>query len=1568
MGAAFVTMSGNFMRVSRGNSGVEVRGDSAHTIIDRALMDLVRGSKSATSALNNPDPTIGDQSILADEYGEGLTADVATSGTDPTGQLIKLTLTNSSKPLVDIAGAYGGQVLTFISNSTVPPAAAVANVKGVSCRIFHYDTFDRSGPSPTPLVNPEFYVVPEWTNGQNPFSAPGNLVGAKVLINGRAFAGTAIVDPTTEPFDAIDKSNTFLAAVDFANGGQIYPSFYHLLASGYGNRPTQLPPLPLPVPLVPDVFDIDNDGDGKTDSIWVDPGYPVQTDKSGRQYKALVAYMVLDLDGRYNLNVHGGGDDARGRLVADRPLLDPPAIVPQGQGYGPPDVSLGRLFPPPLGFPATPTNFNQEYFNILGDPASQYFGRFGDDRDNVGTPTGLYAPGRSQFQDVWSQYKLTGYPIPGIGNMFGSRMDVFAKYGWGFSNQVAFIDPVTLPIGPGGVLPVGGDLPFGMPQVDATPPADDLIDNPFETDFSSYPSSGPSENPLVAGGSNRPDHLFSLKELERVYRAFDMDSKFLANRLLSLAPSLDASLPGNDPTRRLKVATESWEVPVPPANSAAELGTIMQTLAPTQLAQVSSMLAPDIVQGLKMDINRVFGDGIDDDGNGTVDYLANGTGEANLITYPDGSMLNLDISRNGALADNPLLAREDFAKQMYVLAMLRLGDAGDFDADGTPIYSVSDPTMTLQPNDLQDRFALAQYCINVVDFRDPDAIMSPFEFDNNPFNGWICDGNLLTDEATDGIDNDGDALIDAGDPKELERSVVWGCERPELLITETMAAHDRRTEDTAEGGTLAGGDINHFDSRLVPVASAFVELYAPWVSGTDVTYPAELYNANQVDLGRATTNGSPVWRIQIVRDENYEHYDGLTKPVGDPLDSRAIDPDGGLVPVADAYRYLYFVPPTAAITTYFGGEAFYPTVGFNLQLPVGEHAVVGSAGNLPVVGGKYVSTFGRRLTAIEGDPVSFDFANTRSISLVPSPAIPTDPKVEAIDFDALGVRVNRNRPSALSDPNVISIPIENPRSFNVSDPRDGYFVDALGFPIPALPIDDGLQYSSTRDVPIDYERRLSDVEFQAIRDDRTTPTYRVIYLQRLANPLADWDPVLNPYRTVDSSSVNLTAYNGVTSTIDTSLTGPTQPIEDALDQKRDFAAMERGKFEKYPTPRDLNPALTPDDHRLLWPEERRLVRQLPGPLFPTGYDDIGYLFPTGRLTTDLAGLDQHYFSSTMFESLGTYSEAYFDAGLDNTKPFTWLTWNNRPYVSQYELMLVPSKSSSQLLKSFSAKAANNPYDLFGPGFGHLPNFFLDEWVDTGMPPLPSVKNKFHKLLDFVEVPSRYVGTERYFDSDPATPLPIFGLAPPFNNISRFRTPGKVNINTIFDSDLWKDVLRDFYAAEFDNKAMNVVPPLVDAYDWMDKTRRPGGPGTQFTQPFRDYSFTGGSNNGLLRKGPGTEPDAMLAYSAAYFGVSGQQAHNNSDRNPYFRYDAIQRMGNLVTTRSSVFAIWITVGYFEVDPATGDLMANAQELGADSGQITRHRGFFIFDRSIPVAFEKGVDHNIERGILVQSYIE
>ncbi len=40
---------------------------------------------------------------------------------------------------------------------------------------------------------------------------------------------------------------------------------------------------------------------------------------------------------------------------------------------------------------------------------------------------------------------------------------------------------------------------------------------------------------------------------------------------------------------------------------------------------------------------------------------------------------------------------------------------------------------------------------------------------------------------------------------------------------------------------------------------------------------------------------------------------------------------------------------------------------------------------------------------------------------------------------------------------------------------------------------------------------------------------------------------------------------------------------------------------------------------------------------------------------------------------------------------------------------------------------------------------------------------------------------------------------------------------------------------------------------------------------------------------------------------------NRKRNAYSRYQAYQKLANLVTTHSNVYAVWLTVGYFELEP-------------------------------------------------------
>ena len=161
---------------------------------------------------------------------------------------------------------------------------------------------------------------------------------------------------------------------------------------------------------------------------------------------------------------------------------------------------------------------------------------------------------------------------------------------------------------------------------------------------------------------------------------------------------------------------------------------------------------------------------------------------------------------------------------------------------------------------------------------DTDSTMTVFEYDINPFNdpripGNVVDGNPFSDLAAN------------GDP-EIDRGIVIGLERPELLITETLAVHDRQLSDVntdPSGDTTAGGD-DDWDSPRVPNSAAYIELYHPWrqpfgAADSFQTLPRELTtnpsaNPTGVDLNKLAPPvnsgdaGTPVWRIVAHRGEN----------------------------------------------------------------------------------------------------------------------------------------------------------------------------------------------------------------------------------------------------------------------------------------------------------------------------------------------------------------------------------------------------------------------------------------------------------------------------------------------------------------------------------------------------------------------------------------------------------------------------------------------------------------------------------------------------------------------------
>ena len=116
-------------------------------------------------------------------------------------------------------------------------------------------------------------------------------------------------------------------------------------------------------------WDVDNDGDGIPDSIWVDIGLPLRSLSNGRKIKPLVALHCIDLDGRLNLNTAGSNEQLLDRftnlstsneLIADYFTRDGLVYAQnlaqgagattasidllRGQGCGPAEINLYQTF------------------------------------------------------------------------------------------------------------------------------------------------------------------------------------------------------------------------------------------------------------------------------------------------------------------------------------------------------------------------------------------------------------------------------------------------------------------------------------------------------------------------------------------------------------------------------------------------------------------------------------------------------------------------------------------------------------------------------------------------------------------------------------------------------------------------------------------------------------------------------------------------------------------------------------------------------------------------------------------------------------------------------------------------------------------------------------------------------------------------------------------------------------------------------------------------------------------------------------------------------------------------
>jgi hypothetical protein len=321
------------------------------------------------------------------------------------------------------------------------------------------------------------------------------------------------------------------------------------------------------------------------------------------------------------------------------------------------------------------------------------------------------------------------------------------NYDWR-SNRGSFNSPPDLH---GRMKTVTGTTPQGIaPTVYYAKPewGSETTDDPYELNLGpSAAINGWMGDPNRNGIMPVYDNIYSTAELEPVLRPYDSDTFRLPLRL-------SATLGVFAEEARFRTTTSSWDTTAITGTAAANLqswlrqtgtsGTFVSGTSP-----ISGTLGGEALRGERFDLNRPL----------TSQKPANY--DPNDLYY---------------------VQRQAYFKDLYTL-----------------LCAILHPSGVILPAGKEKEYA--QWAANVVEFRDADSTITPFEYDGNPLNGWTVDGNAA----------------DTNDATTAGGGVVWGAERPELLIMETSAWEDDKTGElfitlhrpwnaqaVATSGTVAG--------------------------------------------------------------------------------------------------------------------------------------------------------------------------------------------------------------------------------------------------------------------------------------------------------------------------------------------------------------------------------------------------------------------------------------------------------------------------------------------------------------------------------------------------------------------------------------------------------------------------------------------------------------------------------------------------------------------------------------------------------------------------------------------
>lgn len=297
---------------------------------------------------------------------------------------------------------------------------------------------------------------------------------------------------------------------------------------------------------------------------------------------------------------------------------------------------------------------------------------------------------------------------------------------------------------------------------------------------------------------------------------------------------------------------------------------------------------------------------------------------------------------------------------------------------------------------------------------------------------------------------------------------------------------------------------------------------------------------------------------------------------------------------------------------------------------------------------------------------------------------------------------------------------------------------------------------------------------------------------------------------------------------------------------------------------------------------------------------------TGRNQPYAADVSQQKPQQPQQPLMGQPQNTFFKVNAPVLNPFDWLVFMDRTIISPMELLQVSGFKPHELTQQFMTGGIDANTNKAKNRFAHRA-----PWYDE--------KARIYRLFEFLEADFRMQG------------VTVGG-----------RVPGKININTVWDVETMLAL------ADANVNNYFVDSDVTAVFQQMLQQRSPNGSPGPTDRPFRGYATAyappgdsqypsgSGIEDTLLRSNTANPGQRLFEYNAAPY-LQG---------NPFMKFEIMMKTFHRLTTRSNVFAVWVTVGFFEVtddsDPTRPPQLGG--EIGRAENRHIRHRMFAILDRT------------------------